>query len=305
LVIQAAKKTGDYASLSQTDMRLVALCVSLDMELTPGKEYIIRDPVEARAKQDKRCADASSTKHEEMPKEEDSSSKTGAKSELVEEGEWITPENIDAFSKIDKQENNDDHHDDSGLQGEKQQIGKKVKLACISGDCAVQNLLLSLNLKAYNIDMKRIRHIKSFLLRCHACGWCTMNTAGSKFCGDCGSPTLRRASYTINSNGQRTIWLRDDYVYNLRGTKYPLPTPKGGRQGDLVLRADQREYQRALARQKRQQEKLDKQRNDQDALDERLAAIFGDLRIGGKQSLQAGRAEIGFGRRNPNEPRRR
>lgn len=60
------------------------------------------------------------------------------------------------------------------------------------------------------------------------------------FCGFCGSATLIKVSVFINQNGEMTYFKNPRRKPKLRGTKYSLPKPQGGRQGDgLILREDE------------------------------------------------------------------
>lgn len=301
LAIDASQKTGDFAVLSKTDLKLVALCITLEMELNPERKGFdvrggakVHQTVPPRQDPDADRPDSSNAPAEEpsekpLPTSEPNGS--SGSGQLADEGEWITPENL--ASKLAK-------------DADKPHPTVSVKLACMTGDFAVQNLLLALKLKLYSPDGKRVRSLKSHLLRCHGCFWTTLDMA-KRFCDKCGGVTLLRASYSVDTSGSRHIYLRADYRHNLRGSKYSLPRPKGGRQGDIVLRADQAEYQRALRRQEQEQDKI-RRLDEEDAIEERLAAVFGDMKVsksgGNKFVQQGGRLTIGMGRRNPNEARR-
>ena len=82
---------------------------------------------------------------------------------------------------------------------------------------------------------------------------CKDNT--KKFCPSCGNPTLLRASVTVaapgaSSNAQAVqVHLKPNFQYKLRGTRYPIPSPKPGSSKTgagtgLILREDQVEYSR-------------------------------------------------------------
>ena len=60
------------------------------------------------------------------------------------------------------------------------------------------------------------------------------------FCDFCGSHTLVKVSVYINHNGEITYFKNPKRKAKLRGTKYSLPKPQGGRGGDgLILREDE------------------------------------------------------------------
>ena len=286
IVMDAARTTGDLPSLSRTDIVFLALCVTLDKELAPAKEYKILKPAQVTVEPKPTVESKEPVSKETVDTKEDTT-KLSAEPSIKEEKEpeWITKDNF-----VETSEPKDNV--------------QKISLGCVSGDNAVQNVLLALKIKAYDGNMKRVRQTKSFLMRCHACGWCCDASVINRFCQACGSPCLMKCSYSVSaSTGQKTIWLKANFDYNLRGTVFSIGKPKGGRQNDLVLRGDQREYQRAITRQAQAKAK----QLSEDDIDGRLAAVFGEACTMSNKaySQQAGKAMIGHGRRNPNEVRRK
>lgn len=93
---------------------------------------------------------------------------------------------------------------------------------------------------------------------------------------------------SIDRNGKMTMYLKKNFQYNLRGTQFNIPGVKGGRKGnDMILREDQREYERAV--------KL-KERMDRKALSYDMDAVdFGRAIAGG------GKPVVGYGRKNINQ----
>lgn len=75
-------------------------------------------------------------------------------------GEWITPSNVAKHRS----------HDLGLLPTESgvQEAGP-IAAACMTGDFAVQNVLLGMGLGLVGEGGKRINKVKSFILRCHAC----------------------------------------------------------------------------------------------------------------------------------------
>jgi RNA-binding protein NOB1 len=168
-----------------------------------------------------------------------------------------------------------------------------------------------MRLKLYSPDGQRIRRLKNWLLRCHAC-YATTKQMDKRFCPKCGGPTLLRTSYSVDTQGRLTLHLRSDFQYRLRGTQYSLPMPKGGRNANnLVLREDQLEHERAQKSYERSQRKAAKGVSI-DVIDDRLSSIFGGMSIGTGRTDGTAKAyfdgvappTIGFGRKNPNEARR-
>ena len=149
-----------------------------------------------------------------------------------------------------------------------------------------------------------------------------------KFCPSCGNPTLLRASVTISSPSASSgapalqVHLKKNFQYRTRGTIYPIPAPKPGSaktgSGEgLILREDQTEYMRAMKR-----AETKRQRDDKKLLSGALATGEGKLSVGswldpdwvpeiltsgkGRSSKHGdGMPTIGYGKKNPNERRRR
>ena len=304
-VVDFSKKTGDFASLSATDIRLVALTVELHEEHT-GEELSMNPCLGKSFNESTNTRNCNGDAQEEsklQSAEQTKDEDDGASVEIIGlkkdptnsefEGDWITPSNLKKQKK------------------KQQETGpNEPVVGCISSDFAVQNILLQLKLRLYSLDGgKRITMIKNWLLRCHACYWTTLDNA-KKFCGKCGGTTLTKTSYRVDASGNRELFLRDDYRYNLRGTKFTLPKVKTGRDAQvLVLREDQKEYQRALKHKARQEQKM--QKETEGALEEYLERAFGSgmrglgSSDGFKGNFQAGNIQIGYGKKNPNEKRKK
>lgn len=161
--------------------------------------------------------------------------------------------------------------------------------------------------------------------------------ASKKFCPSCGNPTLIRASVTLSSPTASAsaptmqIHLKQNFQYRLRGTKYPIPAPKPGSSktgpGEgLILREDQSEYMRAKQRADRKRER-EEVRLTRGILDRGAEGDYGSMRgswtdpdwmpsilatgASGKgrdvrsANMDGDMPKIGFGKRNPNERRRK
>ncbi|KAL6043369.1 20S-pre-rRNA D-site endonuclease nob1 [Balamuthia mandrillaris] len=110
-----------------------------------------------------------------------------------------------------------------------------------------------------------------------------------QFCPSCGNASLHKVAYTMDSNGQIHLHLKRNYQHRLRGTKYSIPQPKGGREPNkLVLREDE------LPRRRK------KEKDPMEDPDFHFFAPRKDhlLHTGGK-------VVVGYGRRNPNESKKR
>lgn len=248
-------------------------------------------------------------------------------------GEWITPQNITqhknkALGLVVDESQPELEDKPSGRRRRNKKKGGNLSVACMTGDFAVQNVLLQMGLRLVSVDGVRIERVKSWVLRCHAC-YKICKDAERKFCPSCGNAALLRTSVTTTAGGHgdagtMQVHLKPNFQYRNRGTVYALPMPKpgsasGGRpsgqsknSGVPILREDQLEWQRAVARQKQQRQREERalQRQlekGQDSLTARYADPdwLPDL-LSGTHSQPLGELPaIGLGRKNPNERRRR
>ncbi|KIY49450.1 hypothetical protein FISHEDRAFT_41556 [Fistulina hepatica ATCC 64428] len=247
------------------------------------------------------------------------------------EGEWITPTNVGlhksrALNFLPSQ---------GGKKAPRNKAPEKIGAGCMTADFAVQNVLLQMNLSLVGLEGRRIERVKSWVLRCHACfKICKDNS--KKFCPSCGNPTLMRTSVTISAPDATEdapamqIHLKPNFQYRLRGTKYSIPAPKPGsaktgtREG-LILREDQIEYVRAKKRAegKRQREEARMLKDIMGRGDKAGAAGVGSwmdpdwipeimtVGSGGKgrsihhSGMDGDMPVVGYGRKNPNERRRK
>nr|XP_025617779.1 RNA-binding protein NOB1 isoform X3 [Arachis hypogaea] len=108
------------------------------------------------------------------------------------------------------------------------------------GDFAMQNVLLQMGLRLLAPGGSQIHQLHRWILMCHACRTVTADI-GRIFCPKCGNGgTLRKVAVTVGENGIVMAARRPRVT--LRGTKFSLPLPKGGRDAvtkNLILREDQ------------------------------------------------------------------
>ncbi|PPQ77669.1 hypothetical protein CVT25_011104 [Psilocybe cyanescens] len=244
------------------------------------------------------------------------------------EGEWITPANVNLHKSRAL-----DMLPEDGLQSKGKKIGV-IGAGCMTADFAMQNVLLQIGLNLVGLEGKRIEKIKSWVLRCHACfKICKDNS--KKFCPSCGNPTLLRASVTVaapNASANAPVMqvhLKPNFQYKTRGTIYSIPKPKPGSAktgpgAGLILREDQIEYVRAKKRadgkREREEERLKKgilargveNRSgtsswmDPDWVPEILSVGSGGKgRTMRSRGMDGDMPQIGYGRKNPNEKRRK
>lgn len=201
------------------------------------------------------------------------------------ESGWITPSNLK------KKQTEDTRNVNSANTAP-----AKMQVATITGDYAMQNVLLQMNLNLLSPTLNRIRNIKTFVLRCHACFNIVKDTS-KQFCPRCGKDTLTRVSCTTDANGEFRLHLKKNMQWNHRGDRFSIPKPVagasngkvvgGGKNGwgnGLILAEDQKEFVRGNEEGRRL-----KQRDlmDEDYLP---GLLTGDRRAGtGKMKVGAGR----------------
>jgi RNA-binding protein NOB1 len=109
--------------------------------------------------------------------------------------------------------------------------------SCPDPNATSQNVAIQMGLRLVAPDGLRITRLQRWVLRCHACGGVSRDTA-RHFCARCGNATLQRVSLSVDAQGVEHVGVRKRF--NLRGTRYSLPAPKGGRYAvNPVLREDQ------------------------------------------------------------------
>lgn len=159
---------------------------------------------------------------------------------------WITPSNLKKHQIKDQQ-----------AQPE-EPVQKVLKVALLTSDYAMQNVLLRINLNLVSSGMARITRVKTWVMRCHGCFQVTRDTS-KQFCPRCGQPTLTRVSCSTDQSGNFTIYLKKNFQWNNRGNVYSVPKPVhgsasgkargpgGGKNGwgrELIFAEDQKEYER-------------------------------------------------------------
>jgi len=241
------KKTGDYASLSATDIKLLSLTFQLEKE-TVGTGHLCTEPIPRRIKSttDEEFLDDSVSKlpgfylpgktkkvSEENPidssfDEEDlhqisladgstvsQQSEEDSNDESDEES-WITPSNIAEFNK------------DLPLAQESIDDGKVVPVACVTADFPMQNVLKQMGLQLVSVNGMAIKTVNTFVLKCSAC-LRTTPIMTKVFCPSCGNKTLMRVPILLDENGDIKLNMSGVKPVTSRGKRFVLPAPKGGK----------------------------------------------------------------------------
>ncbi|EPY52179.1 ribosome biogenesis protein Nob1 [Schizosaccharomyces cryophilus OY26] len=316
-----AKQTGDFASLSITDIHILALTYELEYEFNggdwrlrqyPGQKRINGKPPAHLNKDELSVKETSSSPEENKEDEQKDKQKQDP---LMEQKTKDESENIKDASysnqkpKLTEDEQEDREEEDDGwitpsnIRKKKTQdgVGESVvqpshlKVACATTDFAMQNVMLQIGLNLVSSDGLKIQNVKRFVLRCHGC-YAIVNDMSKKFCTSCGGDTLIKTTCSINSKGEFQVHLKKNFEWKTRGTKYAIPkpvhgTPSGKGKKNPILREDQPEYQKAV---RYMQRKKEVDLMDQDFLPSLLTGAP-------KEHL---RISVGAGRRNPNEVRK-
>ncbi|XP_014253470.1 RNA-binding protein NOB1 [Cimex lectularius] len=150
---------------------------------------------------------------------------------------WITPANI----VTSKQDMNGDVVEN-----------KKVKVACLTTDFAMQNVLKQIGLNLVTLDGLIIKEVKTFILRCYAC-FKTTSIMTKLFCPNCGNKTLKRVAVTVDEEGKEHIHINFSRPLTAKGKKFPVPKFHGGKHSNNpILSEDQRVPQQRISKMARQ-----------------------------------------------------
>ncbi|XP_020021047.1 RNA-binding protein NOB1 [Castor canadensis] len=340
LVTEFSKKTGDYPSLSATDLQVLALTYQLEAEFV-GVSHLKQEPEKVKV--------SSSSQHPETPLHIAGfhlPSKPKLPEEKLDHGQpanrpedlefssfmfWRSPlPNIDwelqellidrgeereEEEKDGVEDKKEDSDDDGGgwitpsnikqIQQELEQcdVPKDVRVGCVTTDFAMQNVLLQMGLRVLAVNGTLIREARSYILRCHGC-FKTTSDMNRVFCAHCGNKTLKKVSVTVSDDGTLHMhFSRNPKVLNPRGLRYSLPTPKGGKYAiNPHLTEDQRFPQLRLSRKARQKTNV--------FAPDYIAGVspFAENDISSRSAtLQVRDSTLGAGRRrlNPNASRKK
>lgn len=313
VVTNFAKKTGDYPSLSATDIKVMALTYQLEKEYV-GTEHLRTEPIfqrsvnvttsvksnpevnaklsgfylpghkhsnHSRTVSESSNVDVSITEisdlniealnaSDEIVKEtncddlqketeilsdkfktlECKETITKADEEILDDILVSANKNDDFDQTVDHEENDDDDDEDSWITPSNIKIKtkqmdseyleeKSLKVACMTTDFAMQNVLKQMNLNVAALDGRMIKHLRTFILRCYTCFKMT-SIMTKVFCPKCGNQTLKKVAVSLDEKGKQQIHINGRKPLTARGKKFSLPTPRGGKHPhNPILVADQ------------------------------------------------------------------
>ncbi|SCV06167.1 LANO_0H23574g1_1 [Lachancea nothofagi CBS 11611] len=188
-----------------------------------------------------------------------------------DDGDWINPENLTETMIKDSGEDTTGSNVREDLNGhisENHLVLPQNQVALATGDFAVQNVALQLNLNLMNfLSGLRIKKLRNYMLRCHACFKIfplAKDGTSKHFCPSCGgNNTLMRCAVSVDAaTGDITPHLKANFQWNNRGNRYSIASPlsknsqkRFGKKGFVhikhgqdveLLREDQKEYEKAL-----------------------------------------------------------
>ncbi|KAK3922387.1 RNA-binding protein NOB1 [Frankliniella fusca] len=158
--------------------------------------------------------------------EDDSEEERNAEScdDDSDEGGWITPNNINQAKK------------QMNAQFEEE---KDVKVACVTTDFAMQNVLKQIGLNVSSVDGLVIKQLRTFILRCYAC-FKTTSIMTKAFCPHCGHKTLKRVAVSVEPDGSQKIHINMKKPLTCKGKRFSMPTWQGGKHANNpIIFADQ------------------------------------------------------------------
>ncbi|PHH59406.1 hypothetical protein CDD81_3216 [Ophiocordyceps australis] len=222
----------------------------------------------------------------------------GATSDSDSDG-WITPSNL-------KKQQAKDSAPSTGAGSARHAAQTSLQAAVLTSDYAMQNVALRINLNLVAPSLKRITHLRTWVLRCHGC-FAISRDLTKQFCPSCGQPTLLRTSCSTDAQGRVSVHLKKHFEYNKRGNVYSVPKPVcgsangrlprggGGKNAwgqGLILAEDQKEYTRAEEERRRVRAR--------DIMDrDYLPGLMGGDRLGHGERIRVGAG------RNVNSRRKR
>ena len=245
VVTDFAKKSGDYASLSLTDIKVMALAYMLEVR-NVGKDHLKDEPeVKRTVEFYKPGVDGQGVKNpvgfyeepeEEETKEENDEEMDQDNDEGIDNSEedddddegWITPSNLKA-KRLEMLGANDLDEDEE----------REIIVACLTTDFAMQNVMKQIGIHVLSAEGVIIKETKTWILRCYAC-FRTTPHMDKQFCPHCGNKTLKKVSVTLNADGTQQIHISTRKSLSARGKKFSLPKQQGGKYAtNPILSADQ------------------------------------------------------------------
>jgi len=202
-------------------------------------------------------------------------------------GDWIGVETVDERFAEDMGIGNGN---EMGIGNGNEMEMKKCSVGCVTSDFAMQNVLLQMGILLVDVSgRQRVRQIRRFVLVCQSCNALSVHF-DREFCATCGHHSLQKIPCKSNPDGSLHLYLNSQWKPRIRGTKYSIPLPKGGRNNtDLILSED-------MLNLRKQKQNAGKSRlSDEDTLLDPTRVYNAGARYDRTVPVQ-----YGYGRKNPN-----
>lgn len=292
-IVEFSKMTGDFATLSKVDLKVLALAHTLEIETHQGSaEHLRSTPITAELQTKPASTEVylPKTKTEDQEyqeedddqeEEEDDENDDSQNKHLVgfgdfdsdDEDGWINQDNIRQYTKTFL------GREEAPPDSEKQ---KDIRVSVLTADFAIQNVLLQLGMHLTSVDGVTIKQLRQWILRCFTCSKLCRDME-KLFCPHCGKDTLLRVQCTIDNEGNFVISNLKPKV-STRGTIYNIPNRKSGHKAkNLIL--SQSELPSYMSHQKAK------------------AKLGIDGILSEKKPNPKTKVVVGYGKRNPNEVR--
>ena len=148
------------------------------------------------------------------------------------EGEWITPDNLAEMQ--------------SKLGGCDVCDTECVGVGCVTGDFAMQNVLMHLALDVVGVEGLRLRAARTWMLRCFSC-FAFVRDTNKVFCPQCGNSTLQKVAVETRADGsiEEVSLVSRPRQFSQHHARVGLPPPRGGRYSRDAITCEE-ELQRRL-----------------------------------------------------------
>ncbi|CAL9727651.1 20S-pre-rRNA D-site endonuclease Nob1p [Monosporozyma unispora] len=272
------RRRGGKKQREKREARLAAGEVETETETKPetpveAKKEPVAEPLKEEEPQTETAKPVKFEDFEEVTKSKNQDDSTELEEDYLEEdddGDWITP---DTLTETMLKDSGEDTVGSRGVEATEKQRKEALNLpknqvALATGDFAIQNVALQLNMNLMNFNSGlRIKRLRNYMLRCHACFQIFPLPKDGKakhFCPSCGGQgTLLRCAVSVDARtGEITPHLKANFQWNNRGNRYSMVSPlsknsqkKYGKKGfshrkqnqDIdLLREDQREYEQLM-----------------------------------------------------------
>lgn len=287
-ISDVAIKTGDYRSLSATDIKVMALTYQLEKEFL-GTDHLKTEPT---MQKHVKVTGIGGHPNSTGPKELEENGKQESKpennvedklvnnvhievennkiddetKEVIEQIQNMELKNVDdILEKVSDEDDCTEEEESDSDEGEwitpsniKEKTKEldsgdyfedaKVEVACITSDFAMQNVLKQIGLNVTSVDGRVIRQLRTFIFRCTTC-FKTTSVMTKLFCPKCGHATLKKVGVSIDEKGNQHIHINGRKPLTARGKRFSLPTPRGGQHFQYpILTEDQHIHKRFATR---------------------------------------------------------